>query len=193
MTHEERATLIVSDWATQHHATAAGGNGAFKLLIDKISRGMAEASNGELERRREIEIQCEEFARTISDRRRIADEAWFRRFFASKAGWSQRTFGPGIRTRGITEHIRRELIEIEAAPHDLTEWVDVVLLAMDGFARAWMDRVADALRPPPIRHGWHDLAAGAFIRHLCEKQAKNEGRNWPAPGPEDQPTEHVRD
>jgi hypothetical protein len=40
--------------------------------------------------------------------------------------WSLTTFGGGTRTKGLTAHIRKELAEIEAAPHDLEEWIDVV-------------------------------------------------------------------
>ena len=74
--------------------------------------------------------------------------------------WSRETFGPGDRTQGVLDHIRRELIEIESAPYDLTEWIDVVILALDG---AW-------------RHGFEpeDIAAA-----LAAKQAKNEARAWP--------------
>lgn len=50
--------------------------------------------------------------------------------------FSQRTFGPGARAQGVVDHIRKELCEIEADPTDLTEWVDVVLLALDGAWRA---------------------------------------------------------
>lgn len=49
--------------------------------------------------------------------------------------WSKATFGPGRRTKGLLEHIRRELDEVAAAPDDLVEWVDVVLLAFDGYWR----------------------------------------------------------
>ncbi len=46
--------------------------------------------------------------------------------------FSLRTFGPGPRTAGVIDHIRKELREIEADPLDLEEWIDVVLLAFDG-------------------------------------------------------------
>lgn len=74
--------------------------------------------------------------------------------------FSQRVFGPGKRTAGICDHIRKELNEIEAAPGDLMEWVDVILLAIDG---AW-------------RAGWtpEDIAVG-----VSDKIAENEGRSWP--------------
>jgi hypothetical protein len=48
--------------------------------------------------------------------------------------WSEATFGPGVRTLGVTNHIRKELEEIEKDPHDLNEWTDVIILAFDG---AW--------------------------------------------------------
>ena len=48
--------------------------------------------------------------------------------------WSEKTFGPGRRTKGITDHIRLELKEIEGEPDSPNEWVDVVILALDG---AW--------------------------------------------------------
>lgn len=74
--------------------------------------------------------------------------------------FSEKAFGPGPRTKGITEHIRKELLEIEAAPNDLGEWIDVILLALDG---AWRcggtpDRIIDG---------------------IVAKQTKNEGRTWP--------------
>jgi hypothetical protein len=53
--------------------------------------------------------------------------------------FSERTFGPGARTAGVLDHIRKELAEIEAAPDDIEEWVDVILLALDGAWRAGFD------------------------------------------------------
>lgn len=74
--------------------------------------------------------------------------------------FSQRTFGPGERTAGVLDHIRKELGEIEATPGDLSEWIDVVLLAFDGAWRAGFE-------PDQIAHA------------LAAKQAKNEKRQWP--------------
>lgn len=74
--------------------------------------------------------------------------------------FSEATFGPGARDNGIIDHIRKELIEIEAAPGDLEEWVDVVLLALDGAWRSGHtpEQIAEAIQA---------------------KQAKNENRDWP--------------
>lgn len=74
--------------------------------------------------------------------------------------WSERTFGPGERANGVVAHIRKELAEIEAAPGDLMEWVDVILLAIDGAWRA-------GYTPEAIAHA------------IPIKQERNEGRRWP--------------
>lgn len=57
-------------------------------------------------------------------------------FIREQKAFSEKAFGPGPRTKGITEHIEKELDEIRAEPTDLHEWVDVILLAMDGAWRA---------------------------------------------------------
>lgn len=74
--------------------------------------------------------------------------------------WSERTFGPGARTAGVCDHIRKELNEIEADPGDLKEWIDVVILGLDG---AWRSGAT----PQQI------------IDAIVAKQTKNEGREWP--------------
>lgn len=74
--------------------------------------------------------------------------------------FSLHTFGPGTRTAGVCDHIRKELKEIEAAPADISEWVDVILLAFDG--------------------AWRSGATPEQIAAAIEaKQTKNEGRVWP--------------
>jgi hypothetical protein len=74
--------------------------------------------------------------------------------------FSEQTFGPGDRTAGVLDHIRKELHEIEAAPTDIEEWIDVVLLAFDG---AWRSG-----------HSPEQIVAA-----LSAKQTKNEAREWP--------------
>ena len=89
--------------------------------------------------------------------------------------FSERTFGPGARTAGVLDHIRKELREIELDPADLSEWIDVAILAFDGAWRAGYscDEVVDA---------------------LVKKQAKNEARSWPdwRTMPYDSAIEHER-
>lgn len=79
---------------------------------------------------------------------------------ARQREWSTQTFGPGRRTLGVLDHIRKELSEIEADPLDVGEWVDVIILAFDG---AW-------------RAGWEPAEIIAAIK---AKQARNEARTWP--------------
>ena len=74
--------------------------------------------------------------------------------------FSERTFGPGQRTEGVIDHIRKELVEVEAAPTDLKEWIDVVTLALDGAWRAGYD-------PEQI------------VNQLERTLTRNENRQWP--------------
>lgn len=90
--------------------------------------------------------------------------------------WSNRTFGPGERTEGIVDHIRKELAEIDAARNDLMEWIDVVILALDG---AW-------------RSGYEPEE---IVAALQDKQAQNENRRWPdwRTAEAGKAIEHIRD
>jgi len=74
--------------------------------------------------------------------------------------FSLKTFGPGLRTKGMIDHIRKELDEIEADPTDLMEWADVAILALDG---AW-------------RAGWSPEEIAGALRAKLEK---NQSRKWP--------------
>lgn len=74
--------------------------------------------------------------------------------------FSIRAFGPGERSQGVIDHIRKELKEIEAAPGEVEEWIDVVTLALDGAWRA-------------------GFTAEQVAAALAAKLAKNEQRTWP--------------
>jgi hypothetical protein len=100
--------------------------------------------------------------------------------------FSHATFGPGQRRPMVIDHIRKELIEVEDAHGESSEWVDVVILALDGLTR----RLAylDGERRDP------ESVADLACKMILGKQAKNEARDWPdwrtAPG--DQAIEHIR-
>lgn len=98
-----------------------------------------------------------------------------REIIERQQAFSAGTFGPGPRTHGLIDHIRKELTEIEADPLDLEEWVDVIILAIDG---AW-------------RAG-HSPAE--IVSALLAKQRKNAAREWPdwRQYGQDQAIEHVR-
>ncbi len=90
--------------------------------------------------------------------------------------FSEKTFGPGYRYRGILDHIKKEIKEIEADPSDLEEWVDIIILAFDGAWRSGAD-------PQDI------------IDMIYYKQEKNEKRNWPdwRTVPLNKAIEHIKD
>lgn len=90
--------------------------------------------------------------------------------------FSQETFGPGPRAAGVIDHIRKELIELEENPGDLSEWIDILILAFDG----------------ALRQGF---LPSQIVCALEAKQEVNENRQWPdwRSIPEDQAIEHVRD
>jgi hypothetical protein len=88
--------------------------------------------------------------------------------------WSKRTFGDGYRPTALLAHIRKELVEIEAAPTDPVEWIDVALLALDG---AWRAQGISGTRVAEL---------------MVEKMAINRARKWGSVSA-DKPTEHVRD
>jgi len=96
-----------------------------------------------------------------------------REYLDRQKAWSEPTFGTGLRTGGLTKHIEKELAEIRKAPTDVLEWIDVIILALDGAWRcsASTQDVVDA---------------------LAKKQDVNLARKWPPPGPEDVPNEHIR-
>lgn len=89
--------------------------------------------------------------------------------------FSLRTFGPGARTKGLIDHITKELREIERDPLDLMEWIDVIMLGLDG---AW-------------RSGH---APQQIVRALHDKLERNEERVWPdwRTADPDKAIEHVR-
>lgn len=90
--------------------------------------------------------------------------------------FSDETFGPGYSSKRIRRHIRNELEEVAESPDDPCEWIDIVLLALDG--------------------AWRTGASPIEIALLLEaKQTRNEARDWPdwRERDPDEPIEHERD
>jgi dATP/dGTP pyrophosphohydrolase len=90
--------------------------------------------------------------------------------------FSYETFGPSQRTLGILDHLGKEMTEIAEHPFDLGEWIDVIILGIDG---AW-------------RAGY---SAEQIAFALMTKQQENEEREWPdwRTVPEDKAIEHIRE
>ncbi len=99
--------------------------------------------------------------------------------------FSRATFGPGPRTEGIIDHIKKELVEVEEGNGDPSEWVDVVILALDGLTRALSEE---------LDSNSADVIAYTACSEILGKQRINEARDWPdwRSVPEGQAIEHVR-
>lgn len=105
----------------------------------------------------------------------MTDAFDFEAHLARQIAFSETTFGPGPRVEGVTDHIAKELQEVRDSGGSLEEWVDVIILGLDG---AW-------------RSG---ATPRQIIDAIVAKQTRNEGRKWPdwrtaAPG---KAIEHVR-
>ena len=76
--------------------------------------------------------------------------------------FSLKTFGPPNERsiEGIVAHLREELEEVEEHPEDIMEWIDVIILAIDGALRA-------------------GHSAQMIVEALAAKQRTNELRKWP--------------
>ncbi len=101
--------------------------------------------------------------------------------------FSHATFGPGTRTAGVIDHIRKELVEVEESGGSSAEWVDVVILALDGLTRQLA--YCNGYRAQP------DRVAETVCSMILGKQSKNEARDWPdwRIVLTDKAIEHVRD
>lgn len=90
--------------------------------------------------------------------------------------WSDRTFGPGQRTKGVLRHMREELTEVYHAPDDIEEWADLMILTLDGATRR-------GFTPEQIIDAYHK-----------KMDTNMYDREWPdyRDFSEDEPINHVR-
>lgn len=95
------------------------------------------------------------------------------RYIERHRKWSHTTFGDVASPESVTKHIRKELDEIMEHPSNPEEWIDVMILAIDG---AWR---------------FTGLSPADISETLEMKQRKNMAREWTVPIP-GEPTEHVR-
>ena len=85
--------------------------------------------------------------------------------------FSRATFGPGARTDGVLDHMTKEIAEVRESGCNPDEWVDLVILALDGLTRAVWSENNYQLEA--------DTAALISVNRILSKQAKNERRDWP--------------
>jgi len=99
--------------------------------------------------------------------------------------FSFQTFGPGTRRNGILDHITKEVAEVRDGDGDPKEWVDLVILPLDGLTRELKER-------NPL---WSNARIARIAATMIEeKQRINEARTWPdwRDFSEDQAIEHDR-
>lgn len=95
-------------------------------------------------------------------------------FLRRQKAFSEVAFGGGRRTIGITEHIKKEIEEVRAAEDNLEEWIDIVILGLDG--------------------AWRMGATPEQIAEMLEaKLAKNMARRWPKPQSQDEAILHIKE
>lgn len=85
--------------------------------------------------------------------------------------WSIANFGPDSRRKGVIDHIRKELDELENEPDEedaANEWVDIIILGFDGL---WREMYASG-KP------WF-MIPSLMVTLLMSKHDKNEQRVWP--------------
>lgn len=97
----------------------------------------------------------------------------FESFVENHRNWSYATFGTGRQTIGLIRHIEKELDELRQTPDELSEWIDVMILALDGY----------------LRHGGTVENA---LRDMQAKQKINLARRWISAPEETTPSEHDR-
>jgi len=74
--------------------------------------------------------------------------------------FSLQAYGPCERTTGVLDHIAKEIEEVRENPGDVSEWIDLILLSLDGAHRMGFEP--------------EQIAAA-----LEAKQTINENREWP--------------
>lgn len=94
-------------------------------------------------------------------------------YILTQIEWSAAVFGEGEHTEGLLKHIEKELNEVRDSPTDIMEWIDIIILALDGAWRA-------GFSPEDI------------VDALIEKQVINAHRKWPTTSNPDEPIEHIQ-
>ena len=94
--------------------------------------------------------------------------------------WSEKAFGPAEidRTKGVLDHILKEVEEIKDNPKDVTEWIDLIMLGIDGAWRngASPELIAETLLWKLERNmirkwpDWRDADPNKAIEHIEVKQ-----------------------
>lgn len=84
--------------------------------------------------------------------------------------WHLKTFGPHDKTKGIIDHIDKELLEVELEPDKLEEWIDLMILSFSG--------ACDVAKRHYPRASSKEIVSVVFSA-LKSKLKKNKARQWP--------------
>lgn len=85
--------------------------------------------------------------------------------------FSHATFGPGERRKGVLDHMRKEIEEVEEGGGDAAEWVDLLMLSLDGLTRRLSYCRGERADPNAVAETACNMISG--------KQGRNEARTWP--------------
>jgi hypothetical protein len=88
--------------------------------------------------------------------------------------FSKATYGPGTRTDGILDHITKEIVEVRESGGSSDEWVDLVILSLDGLTRQ-----LSFCRQHEQRTKTSAEIAEMACNIIVAKQDRNENRTWP--------------
>src|SRR5580698_7850183 len=94
----------------------------------------------------------------------------FAKRFKRVIKWSKKTFGSEYNYHGIIDHIEQELDEIRNQPYDIVEWIDCVILSLDG---AWRCATTSYPKATP------EELVGIVLSVWKQKVDINEKRKWP--------------
>lgn len=93
--------------------------------------------------------------------------------------FSRHTFGPGTRLKGVLNHLLKEVEEIKKSPQDISEWCDLIILAIDGATRQGFspEMIVTALESKYIKNSnrkwpdWRTLSEDDAIEHIRERKS----------------------
>jgi hypothetical protein len=121
-------------------------------------------------------VEFSQKVKTKNSAKKLGDDSMFdlEQHLARQMVFSRATFGPGARTNGVLDHISKEMVEVRdsvgTAKHT-DEWVDMVILSLDGLTRAIWAASGYQITA--------NEAAEDAVSAILRKQQKNERRDWP--------------
>ena len=97
-------------------------------------------------------------------------------FVLRHKNWADKTFGINRGVLGRIKHIEKELIELKNNPNGPEEWIDILMLTLDGL-------------------GLIGLSPENILEELYSKLEKCKNRKWPdwKSADPNKPIEHIRE